>query len=186
MKSEVIKILETADFQLLGNNISIEDVVINFDAVLVGPHSANDLVLIQDINQLESDDYKLIYDLIKRIDLLSLLLARTNSTRIINLIIIGEQLKEEHSRDLEGYCRLIQIPTTSEEVEKFMYSLLPLNLPAPIKFDNSALTSLEGNLDNLSSNSTIQELIRAARFSSEDVEEIALLSLNNIFEQAFK
>jgi len=186
MKNEVIKILKTADFQMLGNSISIEDIVINFDAILIGPHSANDLVLIRELAQKDNKDEDSVFDLIKKIDVLSLLLARTNSTRIINLIYIGKPLQEEQIRELEGYCRLIQIPDSSVDVDKYIYSLLPLDLPPSIKFGNSALSSLEENLGKLSDNNMIQELIRAAHFESEDVKEIALLSLDSLLEKALK
>ena len=173
---QIIKILNNAGYERLGVSLSLGDITLNFDAILQGPQKGSELVLIE-TNQTN----KSFSELLKRIEILTLLLSRTNSSRVVNLILDNFAVESNELRELEGFCRVIQVlGDSTNDIAQSLNTLLPLVLPEPVEMERSATSALERNLGSLAKDSTIKQLVNAAQVASEDVERIAITNLEGV------
>ena len=138
----------------------------DFDAVLEGPSGERSLVIVLDAGALSPKKIR------QRIEAVCVALSRSGSMRPITIILnAGNVTGEQALAGMQSLCRTIVIPQAGNP-SQYLRSLLRLELP-PIEREGASVdTVLQEELGAEMKDQFVESLLRAARKSALDVEQI--------------
>jgi hypothetical protein len=152
-------------------HIADVDFDFDFDAVLAGPSGERALVFVTDVETVP------VVAIERRMRALSVVVSRTNASCPVTLVLVGGNVSTDALGRLQEICRVILI-TPSASVMESLTSLFPLRLPSGSLRDVSALRLLDDALGKDRAEPLIQNLIRASKLGSADVEQAIIMALD--------
>lgn len=155
--------------------LRLGDIDFRFDAVLVGPESADGLVVVVDF---QTHTSALIA---RRVRGLITLLDRLQSRRTVSVVFVVRTSVAFAFDELEKLCH-VSIVRPEGALETCIRPLLPLVLPPPETTDSNAEIALRRELENDSVGALAEQLIVAAKIGSDEVHA----SLSRAIEDTIK
>lgn len=171
----VVDVLESkGNYHRVPQPLHIADVEFQFqfNAVLRGPGDQGSLVLVSSTIDIPISAVE------RRIKAFSIILGRSGSMRPITLVLITGNPNEETITALQDLCRVIVVPSDVEDPKGYLRTLLPLDLPDPVKTMESADIALREELGDNINDPLISKLLKAASKGSTEVE-LAMRELIN-------
>ncbi len=165
-KTIVRTLKEKADFKEHQGPLPIKDTEFEFNSWFVGPKDSKSIVLVVEITE------DSISKLSRLVRVLSRSLIRIRSSRSLTLITTGLNNLPKQLREIEMYCRVINIFPT-DDVTDSIAELLPINIPEPeeLKFDANEI--LKEKL-NKQETELLEKTLKRAEEHKSTIEKAAL------------
>ncbi len=144
--------------------IHVLEIDFHFDGVLLGPDTHNGLVLVQEVVG------KSLSAVSKKIRAFTLALERSESMRVVTLVLVGQVPDPDTFVELSQLCRVVVV-SDQEPLGESLASILPLTLPKPLSSSETADEALKSELGPTFSEQFTGRLIKAARDSQQKVQE---------------
>ena len=153
--------------------LHILDVDFAFDAVLIGPEDHNGLVLVHEVKNSS------LGPISKKLKALSLALERTESTRTVTLLLLGDLPTTPPLSELNKLCRVIVV-SSDATLEESLASILPLELPQAMASTESADAALRAEASFDFSDPLIAKLLKAAKENETEVQKAMRSTIDEI------
>lgn len=153
--------------------LHILDVDFAFDAVLIGPEDHNGLVLVHEVRDSS------LGSISNELKALSIALQRTESTRAVTLLLVGDLPMTPPLSELNKLCRVIVV-SSEASFEESLASILPLDLPQAIASSESADAALKAEASFDFSDPLISKLLKAAKENETEVQKAMRSTIDEI------
>lgn len=170
----VVRALTAAGYRALQRRFEVASIPFTFAAVLLGPETSLDLIVVADILNEQPRD------VVRQVTALARALDVAGSLRALSAVLVGPRPNPDILNALAVCCRVLPVGTVTSDQERELGNWLsvfsPLEIPKPASAMPDPLEDLRREPHGIGSD-TFERFVAAARRSKAAVAEVLAATL---------